>query len=264
MKLNLSIYLFVAALSLSLAQAQYSVVVVGDPIAQANHSETIAKWLESLQKLDTQISQMNQSIQIAQSMKDVMGNPAAVANELGLGLMGSSSLSSSVGQLTSSINQTVSGVQALQNNAQGLFQSVPNMTPSGLSMSYNTDALKPFAAIQNQTQNTATVVTDTTSRIQQLQQDKAATLAQLRSATTDAETQKLNAKISAIDGQIAALNSQQSTATDQLVAQDIANRNDRALKAQTASQAADHEMAVSLDNYSQWQKGITPSQTPYK
>lgn len=247
-----------------IVHAQYSVVVVGDPIAQANHSDDIAKWLQSIQALNTQIDQMNQSIQIAQSMKNVIGDPAAAGNVMNLNLLGNGTMGSSVGQLTSALNQAASGVQALQNNGQNLFQSVPATTPGGFSMTYNTDMLKPFAAIQNQTQNAANVTTDATARIKQLEQDKAATLLQLQSAATDAETQKLQAKIAAIDGEINSLNGQQSTATDQLVAQDVANRNDQELKAQAASQAADHEMAVSLDKYMQWQGKVTSSRTPFK
>ncbi len=248
----------------SLAHAQYSVVVVGDPIAQANHGENIAKWLESIQKLNTQIDQMNQYIQIGQQVKNAIGDPASVANLVGLDLLGSGTMGNSVGQLTSTLNQTASGMQALASNGQGLFQSVPNTTPSGLSMSYNTGLLKPFAAIQNQTQNAANVTADTTTRIKQLERDKASTLAQLKAATTDAEVQKLQAKLVAIDGEIAALNGQQTTATNQIIAQDIANRNDRALKAEAASQAADHELSLSLDNFMQWEGKVTPSRTPYK
>lgn len=259
--------IFVAAFALLLplsTHAQYSVVVVGDPIAQANHAEDIAKWMQSIQALNTQIDQMNQSIQIAQQVKGIMGDPASAGNLLGLNLLGNGTMGSSVGQLSSSLNQAVSGVQALVNNGQGLFQPVPTTTPGGFSITYNTDMLKPFAAIQSQTQNTANVTADTTARIKQLEQDKAATLAQLKTATTDAETQKLQAKIAAIDGEIAALNGQQSTAANQIITQDIANRNDAELKAQAASQAADHELSTTLDNYMQWQGKITNSRTPYK
>lgn len=246
------------------AQAQYSVVVVGDPIAQANHSEDIAKWIESIQKLNTQIDQMNQYIQIAQTMKGYIGDPASAAGAVGLDLLGNNSLGSSVGQLTGALNQTANGAQALQYNGQGLFQSVPTETPGGFSMSFNADLFKSYGAIQNHTANAANVMTDTVARIRQLQQDKATTLAQLKSATTQSETQKLQAKLSAIDGEIAALGQQQEAANGQLVAQDIANRNDRQMQAQAANQAADHELSVSLENYSQWQGQITRSQTPFK
>lgn len=254
--------LLVLACFASTAQAQYSVVVVGDPIAQANHGEDIAKWVESIQKLNTQIDQMNQSLQIAQSMKNVIGDPTSAGNLVNLNLLGT--MGNSVGQLTSTLNQTADGVQALRYNGQELYESVPASTPGGISMSYNTDLLKPFAAIQNQTQNAAAVTADAMARIRQLEQDKAVTLAQLKLATTDAETQKLQAKIAAIDGEIASLNGQQSTATNQIVTQDIANRNDQELKAQAASQAADHEMAVSLENYMQWQGKVTNARTPFK
>lgn len=261
---SLSLALIVAAILASPSSAQYSVVVVGDPIAQANHGEDIAKWMESIQKLNTQIDQMNQYIQIAQQVKGYIGDPASAANVIGLDLLGANLMGGSTGQLTSALNQTASGMQALQNNGQGLFRSIPTTTPGGFNMTYNTDVLKPFAAIQNQTQNTEKVIADTTSRIKQLEQEKAATLAQLKSASSDAETQKLQAKLAAIDGEIASLNGQQATATDQVITQDIANRNDRELKAQAATQAADRELSLSLENYMQWQGKVSPSRTPYK
>ncbi|SDT90632.1 hypothetical protein SAMN05444156_0618 [Verrucomicrobium sp. GAS474] len=248
----------------SSARAQYSVSIVSDPIAQLAHSDDMAQWAKSIQALNTQIDQFNQQIQQIQTMKNFIGDPLAAAGSMNLNLLGDSNLTSSVGQLSSTLNQTASGVQALTNTSGGLFTSTSLQTPSGFDFQANGDLFKPFAAIQQQTQNVTSVIGDTQARITQLQRDKAATLAQIQSSTNQSEVQKLQAKVAAIDGQIADLNNQQGTAQAQLVTQDISNRNDRQMKADAANQSADQEMSVSLDNYSKWQGNVHASRKDFK
>lgn len=263
MKLQLTLVLVVSLFTCT-ARAQYAVAVVSDPIAQANQAQNLTKWVESIQKLNTQIDQMNQYIQIAQTVKGYIGDPASAAGAVGLGLLGGDSLGSSVGQLSSELNRTANGLSALRSNSDGLFTPVEFKTPSGMDMSFSGDPFKAFSAVQNHTQNSSNVLNDTLARIKRLQQDKAATLAQIKSSATQAEVQKLQAKVEAIDGEIAALGQQQTVANEQVVAQDIANRNDRAMKAQAANMAADKEMAVSLENLSRWQGEITSSRQAFK
>jgi len=246
-----------------LARAQYPVTVVADPIAIENHIEDIAKWTQSIAYLDQQLQQMQQYVQLAQTMKGYIGDPAAAAQAMGLQLLGPQ-LSQSVGQLTSAINQTVDGAKALENSGSQLFSPIDLKTPSGLTMNFDSSQFKPFAAIQNQNANVASVVQTTTSNIAALQQQKAATLAQIQSAPDQSTVQKLTAQVNAIDGQIAALGQQQQTATDQVVTQSISNQNDQQMKAQAANQAADHELNVSLQNFMQWEGQITSDRTDYK
>jgi hypothetical protein len=257
-------FLLAALALLSEARAQYSVAVVADPIAQLAHSDDMAQWAKSLQGLNTQIDQFNQQIQQLQTVKNFIGDPSAAAGSMGLGNLGTGQLTSSVSQLTSSLNQSASGTQALQNTSGGLFSATSLQTPSGLNFQANGDLFKPFAAIQQEAQNVTSVIGDTLSRITQLKQDKAATLAQIQSSTNQSEVQKLQSKVNALDGQIADLNNQQGTAQAQLVTQDIANKNDRQMKADAANQSADQEMSTSLDTYSKWQGQITSDRTPFK
>ena len=92
------------------ARAQYPVVVVGDPIAVQNEVAQIAKWVESIGVLNQQLTQLQQDVQIAQTVKGYIGDPAAAAQAMELQLLGSTQLGQSVGQLTSALNQTVNGV----------------------------------------------------------------------------------------------------------------------------------------------------------
>jgi hypothetical protein len=247
-----------------LAQAQYSVVVVADPTAVANEAQELTQWANSIATLNQQLQQLQQYVQLAQTMKGYIGNPAAAAGALQLQLLGGSQLSQSVGQLTSSLTQTVNGAKALENSGSSLFSAVPTTTPSGLSMTFNPFQFTQFSAIQNQNANVASVVQDTTSRIAALQEQKATTLAQIQSAPDQSTVQKLTAQAAAIDGQIAALGQQQQTATDQIVTQGISNQNDQQMKAQAANQAADHELNVSLQNFMQWEGQISSDRTEYK
>jgi hypothetical protein len=247
-----------------LAHAQYSVVVVADPTAVANEAQELTQWANSIATLNQQLQQLQQYVQLAQTMKGYIGNPAAAAGALQLQLLGGSQLSQSVGQLTSSLTQTVNGAKALENSGSSLFSAVPTTTPSGLSMTFNPSQFTQFSAIQNQNANVASVVQDTTSRIAALQEQKATTLAQIQSAPDQSTVQKLTAQAAAIDGQIAALGQQQQTATDQIVTQGISNQNDQQMKAQAANQAADHELNVSLQNFMQWEGQISSDRTEYK
>jgi hypothetical protein len=246
-----------------LARAQYPVVVVGDPIAVVNHTQDIAKWVQSIATLNQQLQQMQQYVALAQQVKGYIGDPAAAAQAMSLQLLGPQ-LSQSVGQLTSTINQTVDGAKALENSGSQLFTPIDFKTPSGLTMNFDPSQFKAFAAIQNQDTNVAKVVEDTISRIAGLQQQKAATLAQIKSAPDQSTVQKLTAQAAGIDGQIAALGQQQQTATDQIVTQNISNQNDQQMKAQAANQAADHELNVSLQNFMQWEGQISSDRTEFK
>jgi hypothetical protein len=264
MKIRILLFFVSLLIFAPFAHAQYPVSVVADPIAVQNEVEQIAKWTESIGVLNQQLQQLQQYVQIAQTVKGYIGDPAAAAGALQLQLLGSNQLSQTVGQLTSTINQTVDGAKALQNSGSALFSPIDLKTPSGFSMNFDSSQFKAFSAIQNQDANVTNVVQDVTTRIAALQQQKAATLAQIQSASDQSTVQKLTAQAAAIDGQIAALNQQTHTATDQIVTQSIANQNDKDMKAQAANAAADHELNVSLQNFMQWEGQITSDRTEFK
>lgn len=263
MKITLLLLLSLLAFA-PFARAQYPVSVVADPIAVANEAQEISKWVESIGVLNQQLTQLQQDVQIAQTVKGYIGDPAAAAQAMSLQLLGSTQLGQSVGQLTSAINQTVNGAKALENSGSQLFSAVPSTTPSGLTMNFSPNQFLSFSAVQNQNANVGNVVQSTTSQIAALQQQKAATLAQIQSAPDQSTVQKLTAQVNALDGQIAALGQQQQTATDQIVTQSISNQNDQQMKAQAANQAADHELSVSLQNLMQWEGQVTSNRTEFQ
>ncbi len=124
----LSLILLVIAL-VSPARAQYAVTVVADPIESADHIQDLAQWATSIQDLETQINQLNQYIQIGQTVESYVGNPASAAQAMELQLLGATGLTQSVGQLTTALNQTVDGAKALENSGSQLYGAVANQTP---------------------------------------------------------------------------------------------------------------------------------------
>jgi hypothetical protein len=100
--------------------------------------------------------------------------------------------------------------------------------------------------------------------MERLKQEKARTLTQIRQATDQSTVQKLSAKINALDGEIASLGQQQTTASQQLMAQDIANRNEMERQELAVSQAADKELSLSITNYSRWQGKISSGRQPFR
>jgi hypothetical protein len=131
-------------------------------------------------------------------------------------------------------------------------------------MAFVSSQFNSFSAIQNQNGNLANVITTTLNQIKALQEDKASTLLAIQAAPTQSIVQKLTAKVSAIDGQIAQLSQQQQTAAAQMVAQNIANQNNKDMAAQAANQSADHELSVSLQNIMQWEGQVTSNRTEYQ
>jgi hypothetical protein len=266
---------FILLASICVVQAQQAVVVTGDPVAvaiaqqdqalqTANHSANISKWVESIQALNTQINQMQEQLNVAKDVKGYIGDPLSALELLDMQHLGEDQLGNSVGQLSRELRKTVRGADALTQDGQELFTPIDLKTPSGIEIERWLDRYKPFGAIQKHDQNLAVVIEDALSRIEKLQRDKAKTLQLLKNATTQTAAQKLQGKLAAIDGEIAALGIQQGTATHQLVAQDIANRNDRELKAQAASEAADRELGISLNNFMKWQGDVRGSRKGFQ
>ncbi|PTX91871.1 hypothetical protein DB346_23195 [Verrucomicrobia bacterium LW23] len=265
MKYNILLSAFAAFVMLAVpARAQMSVAIVADPMADLRHIQDLAQWSESIARLNQQIQQMQQYIELATTMKNVVGDPASAIDLIGLDGLGTGDLTRSIGQLTGEITNLADGAMALADSGQGLFSPIEFKTPGGFDMEFDTSMFRRFGAVQQHGVNLNAVIDDTSRRMERLKQEKATTLSQIKMATDQSSVQKLSAKINALDGEIAALGHQQTTASQQLMAQEIANRNDMERQQLAASQAADKELTLSITNYSRWQGRITAGRQPFR
>jgi len=114
-------------------------------------------------------------------------------------------------------------VASLNNTSSGTYRALQDTDLNGNSVQHDPLTYRKYSVLDAQQQNYEQVVSSTNARQQQLQQDLASTLVDLKNASTDAEVQKQSAKVNALNGQLAALGATRRDQADQVAAQKAAN-----------------------------------------
>lgn len=190
-------------------------------------AEMLAQWAQSIAQLQTQVNLLNQQITIQGNLRDWTGNPSAISVNVSLSTLGAGSLTQVYGQNQASIVNVPNSLASLGNTSSGTYRTLEDTDLNGNSVQHDAMTYRRYSVMDAQQQNYQQVVTDTGARQQQLQQDLAATLIALKNASTAAEVQKQAAKISAINGQLAALGATRRDQAEQVVAQKAANDSRR-------------------------------------
>lgn len=188
-----------------------------------SHIENIAKWTDSIAKLRTQIDQLRQQIDIQSDIRRWSGDPLAAAKQIGLDLLGADDLVREFGQARASIVSTANSLSSLDNTAQGIFRPIRGADIDGQVLEHDPLVYRRYSVLDGQQENYQTVFEDSKARELELQDELAATLAAVKSASTDTEVRKYSAKIEVLNGQLATLAAQRRDQSDQVVAQKIAN-----------------------------------------
>lgn len=242
------ILITIAAFAISLPSARAQLIVEDVVhIAQdaMNQVVDLAKYAEMVTNQVKQITTMTQELQQTVAYVKAFGDPSQLLSITGANELISGFQQSGVGQTLGSLRQAASGIESLKNNASGLYQSITDTSLSGIQISRATDNYKPFGALENASSNYTAVYDDAMQRRKALKSQMAQTIDQLQSATTDAETQKLQAVLTGQSAQLQAIDQEITGATSQAVVQDITNRNDgqKQQKAQTEEVASDRHDA---------------------
>ena len=230
------------------ARAQW---VVFDPTAQIqsiiNTAQEVAQFVTMIQNQVQQIQSLTDQLNEFKNYESLFGDPKAVLLSTVQPLIGDLK-KTELGQTLTTLESTISTTDAMLYNASGLFESIGTTftTPNGQSITRQTVPFKPIAAVQKTTDNYLSVSTDAAARRVALKNQIAATTEQLKSATTDAEVQKLQG---VLIGLTAALNNTDyeiNQATASALVQDVANRNDaqRQIEAKKEQQHAEFTEAV--------------------
>jgi hypothetical protein len=230
------------------ARAQW---VVFDPTAQIqsiiNTAQEVAQFVTMIQNQVQQIQSLTDQLNEFKNYESLFGDPKAVLLSTVQPLIGDLK-KTELGQTLTMLESTISTTDAMLYNASGLFESIGTTftTPNGQSITRQTVPFKPIAAVQKTTDNYLSVSTDAAARRVALKNQIAATTEQLKSATTDAEVQKLQG---VLIGLTAALNNTDyeiNQATASALVQDVANRNDaqRQIEAKKEQQHAEFTEAV--------------------
>lgn len=210
-----------------------------------NQVVDLAKYAEMVSNQVKQITTMTQELQQTMAYVKAFGDPSQLSNITGANQLISDLGQSGVGQTLGALRQSASGIASLQNTTSGLYQPITNTSLSGIQVQRATDIYKPFGAVENASSNYTAVYDDAMQRRKALKSQMAATMDQLQSATTDAETQKLQAVLTGQSAQLQSIDHEIAAAASQTAMQDITNRNDgqKQQKAQNEEVAADRHDA---------------------
>ena len=260
MKKRLLLFLF----SSSAALAQ---LLVNDPIntiintaiqsAQASsHLEVLRQWAEQLEKLNQQIRQLENQLAEQRRIREVLGNPSAAGAQLVLDHLAPDELARSYGETVRAMRRLADAGASLRRTADGIFRELDDRTALKQNFTRQTDTYRRYAVVDRQADQTARVFEETDSRRDALQADLAQTLAALRTASTQAEVDKLNVKVAALNGQLAVIAAQRRDETDKLQAQQIQNENQSAKERQDLFEKQIAEERQTLGVVNAWQRAV--------
>jgi hypothetical protein len=240
---------------LGLAASVRAQVIVYDPTI--NMQEIIAQIENAAkyaQMIDNQVQQMNilssQLVQLEQ-YNAAFGDPARIVLVTGVPELVIDLQHPPVGQPLIQLQLGASGAEALSNDGNGLYHNVGLVftTPSGQQVTRVANDYKPIAAIDGATQNFTNVYADVRLRRAALKADIAATAQRLQAATTDAEVQKLQGVLTALNADLAATDQEVDQAVGTTLVQQAQNQNDEAKQAQARAEEQQAEFTESLQNY---------------
>lgn len=217
--------LIICLLALGLrVQAQIPVTDIANLTANAfAHVENIAKWIESIAQLRTQIEQLHQQIDIQTDLRRWSGNPLDASRALALDLLSAGNLTQSYGSTRSAVLSRTNSLDSLQHTDDGSYRPISSTDLDGGELQRDPLLFRRYAVLDATQANTNQVTEDTKAREQVLQAEIAQTLAAIKSAATDAETQKLAAKLTALNGQLAQVETVRRREVDAVALQKIAN-----------------------------------------
>lgn len=219
---------------------------------QISHAANLAKWVESINNLRTQIDQLNRQINIQDDIRRWSGNPIEAGAKVALEGMGEGDLVRSYGKTKTAILSLVGSLDSLKRTANGNYREISALDLDGNELRRDPLTYRRYAVLDATQANTEQVTEETRDREQELQSEIALTLEELKAAPTEAETQKLSAKLAALNGQLAQVENVRRREVDAVAIQKIANdarlEQERIAAAELASRD-DHLANQRVSNY---------------
>jgi hypothetical protein len=201
-----------------------------------SHAENITKWVENISQLKTQIAHLKEQIAIQNELRNWTGDPAKAAPLLGLDGLTRNELTRLYGENRETITHFTDSLAALKREDSGTFQALDLRDMDGHEIQPDASLYRRHSVLQARQDNARKVADETRKREQSLQSDIAQTTADLRSAATDAEVQKLNAKLQVLNGQLAATETTRKREVDEVELQKIANETQHEVEQAAAAE----------------------------
>jgi hypothetical protein len=261
-------------LFLALALPALAQFIVNDPVntavnsavqagQAANHLETMRQWAEQLERLNRQLLELEAQLAVQKRIRDVMGDPSAAGVGMALRDLGATDLARMYGETLTAARRLANAVDSLRRTSDGIYRRLEDRTTMRREFVRDPQLYRRYAAVERQADNFATVQEQTDQRSAGLQAELAGTLEQLRAAPTQAEVDKLNAKIAVLNGQLAHVAAQRREESDKLNALQLLNENQAAKERQDFLEKQLAEERQTLDVVAGWQRSVKVTPTSY-
>jgi hypothetical protein len=237
----------VSLIALSLAFSACAQWIVYDPRMNAQQildtAQQIAKQVEQIQMLTQQLTEFK-------NYEAVFGDPKQVALSM-VPSLAADLQKTELGKNLDDLLAVSDGNFALTYDENGIYANVGTSfrTPGGQTIQRLTDQYKPFAAISRTADNFVAVANDAAQRRATLKNQIAQTTTQLRSATTDAEVQKLQGVLTSLNAALASTDDEVNQAASSALVQDIQNRNDQQKQQNALLEQQNAEFHEAISNY---------------
>jgi hypothetical protein len=221
--------------------------VYGQVKQEMQHAEDISKYATMIQKQLEQINQLTNIINQDIEQLRRFGNPDTYVNMLGLDQLFQeiNSIKVGVGKTVSDFSSVANGLSALKYTGQGLYQDLSTLTDKfGQPMNYESASFKKFGVIQDMNDDYNRQMAAVNQAFNQLENDVRNTASQINSAGSLVETEKLKAKLQALQGSLDSNMNRVSVAALKVLVQSEVNRNDQARLQEAGRQRRIQEMSM--------------------
>jgi hypothetical protein len=217
-----------------------------------NQVENYAEYVQMIENQVQQIQTLTSQLNELQHYNQRFGDPSKIIDLAGFTGLVTDLQDTGVGQAIGSLQSLSQGIDALKYDANGLYHNVGETftTPDGKAVSRDQTSYRQFAAVNEMTKNFSDVYADVIARRQSLKQDIAATTAQLRTASTASEVQKLTGLLVGQNAALAATDKELDQALSLSMVQDAENRNDQQKQQQARTEEQQAEFTQSIQKYS--------------
>jgi uncharacterized phage infection (PIP) family protein YhgE len=212
---------------------------------EAQHAEDITKYTTMIQKQLEQINQLTSLVNQDVEQLRRFGNPDTYVNMLGLDELFEevNKVKTGVGKTVADFTETANGIAALKNTGQGLYQDLSALPDKfGQKVQYQAGSFKKFGMVQDMNDDYNTQLAAVNQSFKRLEEEVRNTTRQIDSAGSLVETEKLKAKLQAVQGALDTNMHRASLAAFKVLVQSEVNRNDQARAQEAARQRRTQEM----------------------
>ena len=212
---------------------------------EAQHAEDITKYTTMIQKQLQQINQLTNIVNQNVEQLRRFGSPETYVNMLGLDQLFEevNKVKIGVGKTVSDFTETANGMAALKYTGQGLYQDLSGLPDKfGQKVQYQTGNFKKFGMVQEMNDDYNTQLSGVNQSFNRLEDEVHNTAHQIDSAGSLVETEKLKAKLQAVQGTLNTNMHRASLAALKILVQGEMNRNDQARSQEASRQRRIQEM----------------------